>query len=118
MCKVTYNNEKTKLIGELFQFLEVLDDETVVTIVTSIEFLPDSSHDGSSAKSVVLYFLYIMRVDTAQCDDFLVYDALLVCLAEFFRRVLGIVVLLADTVENRAHEHIVEVAFAFLDLFQ
>ena len=118
MCKVTYNNEKTKLIGELFQFLEVLDDKTVVSIITCVEFLPDSSHDGSSAKSVVFHFLYVMRVNTAQCNDFFVHNALLVCLAEFFRRILGIVVQLADTVENRAHEHIVEITLAFLDFLQ
>ena len=118
MCKVTYYNWNTKLIGKLFQLLEVLDEARIVAVATGVEAVPYGSEDSCASESVVLYLSDVVLVDTSQGDDFLVDDACLVGLLNFLRCVVGVVALFRDAVEHGAEEYIVASFLAFLHFFQ
>ena len=96
----------------------MLDDLVEVFVQTGIESAPQGSHDGCTSESVALYLTDVVDIDASQGNDFLVDDAILVGLSDFFRSIVGMVVLFGDGIEYRTQEHVIAISLVLLDFFQ
>ena len=84
----------------------MLDHLIVVLVQTGVKLVPQSSHNGGSSKSVALDLTDIVYVDTSQGYHFFVDDAGLVSLSDFFRSIVGMIVLFGNGVEHWTQEQI------------
>ena len=96
----------------------MLDDLIEVFVQTGVESAPQGSHDGCTSESVALYLTDVVDIDASQGNDFLVDDAILVGLSDFFRGIVGMVVLFGDGIEYRTQEHVIAISLVLLDFFQ